>query len=148
MTGSEYQQLVEFLGRQFETIDRRFETIDRRLDAIDRRLEAIDRRFDTVDQRFDAAAVEFAVFGRRMDALERRVEEGFRNVLGHLDGTYGRLERLEQEHGLAVQALRRIEARLADDPGRREILERSLADLKRQVTDLQSRIEELERHLG
>ena len=37
-----------------------------------------------------------------------------------------RLERLEQENTALVQGLRRVEARLADDTGRREILARDL----------------------
>ena len=57
MTNDEYQQLVEFLGRQFAAIDQRF--------------VAIDERFMTLDQRFDR--------------LERRVEDGFREILGHFD---------------------------------------------------------------
>jgi chromosome segregation ATPase len=44
--------------------------------------------------------------------------------------------------------LRRIEVRLADERGRREILERDLAELKQQVATLQSRIEEIELRLG
>ena len=30
MTSAEYQQLVEFLGRQFTEVDRRFDEVDRR----------------------------------------------------------------------------------------------------------------------
>jgi predicted nucleic acid-binding Zn-ribbon protein len=58
------------------------------------------------------------------------------------------LERLEQEYLSIVEALRRIEAILTDEHGRREILERSLADLKERVALLQARIDELERRLG
>ncbi|OLE39375.1 MAG: hypothetical protein AUG00_02310 [Candidatus Rokubacteria bacterium 13_1_20CM_2_70_7] len=112
MTNAEYQQLVEFLGRQFTAIDGRF--------------AAIDRRFDT---------------------LEHRVDEGFRDVLGHFDEIYRRLDRLEQEYQAIVQALRRIEAMLADERGRRELLERSVETLKQQVAGLQARIEEIEQRL-
>lgn len=105
MTGSEYQQLVEFLGHQFTAIDRRFDT------------------------------------------LEQRVNEGFREVFGHFDEIYRRLERLEQEYQAIVQALRRIEGLLADEMGRREALERGVEELKRNVVFLQARIEELERRL-
>jgi len=101
MTASEYQQLVEFLGRQFTAIDRRFDAID----------------------------------------------EKFREVFGHFDEIYRRLERLEQEYHAITQALRRIEGLLADEVGRREVLERGLEELKRHVTGLQARIEDLERHL-
>jgi chromosome segregation ATPase len=98
-----------------------------------RLVKYLDSRFLTIDQRFDR--------------LERRVEEGFREVLGHFDELYRRIERLEQEYHAIVQALRRIEALLADEVQRREILERDLAVLKQQAVLLQARIEELERRL-
>ena len=106
MTSTEYQQLVEFLGRRFTEID---------------------RRFDEVDLRF----------------TELRQE-----MLGHFDEIYRRFERLEQEYHAITQALRRIEAGLTDERGRREILERALAELKQHVASLQSRIEEIEQRLG
>ena len=106
MTSAEYQQLVDFLGPQFNRIDRRFETIDGHLGELRR------------------------------------------DVLGHFDELYRRLERLEQEYQAITQALRRIESALADELGRREILERDLAALKLQLTALQSRIEVIEQQLG
>ena len=126
MTASEYQQLVEFLGRRFETIDRRF-------DAIDGQFAVFGRRFDGLDQRFDA--------------FEQLVEARFQEVFGHFDELYRRLERLEQEYYAVTQALRRIEALLADEVGRREILERGLEELKRQVASLQARINAVEERL-
>src|SRR6266478_5285169 len=126
MSPSEYEQLVLFLGERFETIDRRFETIDRRFDIIDRRFDTIDRHFDTIDRRFD----------------ELRAE-----LLGHFDEIYRRLERLEQEYHAITQALRRIEALLADERVRRDILERDLATLRENVALLNARIEDIERRL-
>ena len=119
MSASEFQQLVAFLGERFETIDRRFEVIDRRFDAIDRRFDDVDRRFD-----------------------ELRTE-----ILGHFDEIYQRLERLEQEYQAITQALRRIEALLADERARREILERDLARLRENLAVLTARIEDIERRL-
>jgi chromosome segregation ATPase len=119
MSASEYQQLIAFLGERFETIDRRFETIDRRFETIDRRFDAIDRRFD-----------------------ELRGE-----ILGHFDEIYRRLERLEQEYQAITQTLRRIEALLADERTRREMLERDLATLRENVAVLNARIEDIERRL-
>ena len=113
MTAVEYQQLVEFLGRQFTEVDRRFGEVN--------------RRFDEADLR----------------STELRQE-----MLGHFDAIYHRFERLEQEYHAITQALRRIEAGLADERGRREILERALAELKQHVAALQSRIEEIEQRLG
>jgi chromosome segregation ATPase len=119
MSGSEYQQLIAFLGERFETIDRRFEAIDRRFDTVERRFQGIDQRFD-----------------------ELRGE-----ILGHFDEIYRRLERLEQEYQAITQTLRRIEALLADDRARREILERDLATLRENVAVLNARIEDIERRL-
>jgi uncharacterized membrane-anchored protein YhcB (DUF1043 family) len=90
------------------------------------RFEAIDRRFEAMDRRFD----------------ELRAE-----ILGHFDETCRRLERLEQEYQAITQALRRIEARLVAEAGRREILERDLAMLRENVAVLRARIDELERRL-
>jgi uncharacterized membrane-anchored protein YhcB (DUF1043 family) len=105
MSPSEYEQLVQFLGPRFETIE---------------------RRFDAMDHRFD----------------EFRAE-----ILGHFDEIYRRLERLEQEYHAITQALRRIETLLADERGRREILERDLATLRENMAVLNAKIEDLERRL-
>ena len=112
MTSTEYQQLVEFLTRQFGEVDRRFGEVDRRLTTTDQQL------------------------------TELRHE-----ILGHFDEIYRRFDRLEQEYQAIIQALRRIEAQLADERGRREILERDLAELKQHVAALQLRIEEMEQRL-
>ena len=120
MTPAEYQQLVEFLGQRFEDIDRRFTQIDGRFTQID----------------------------RRFTELHDELAELRREMLGHFDALYRRMERLEQEYQATTPALRRIEAGLADERGRREILERDLAALKEHVTTLQARIEEIEERLG
>jgi chromosome segregation ATPase len=80
--------------------------------------------------------------------MGRQFTELRQEMLGHFDAIYHRFERLEQEYYAITQALRRIEARLADEGGRREILERALAELKQHVAVLQSRIEEIEQRLG
>jgi chromosome segregation ATPase len=86
----------------------------------------MDRHFDTIDRRFD----------------ELRAE-----LLGHFDEIYRRLERLEQEYHAISQALRRIEAMLADERVRRDILERDLTTLRENVALLNARIEDIERRL-
>lgn len=133
MTNSEYQQLAEFLGRRFDTIDRRFDAIDQRLDGHDRQFTAVAQRFDTIDRRFDV--------------MQERLDEKFLEVFGHFDEVYRRLEGLEQEYHAITQALRRIEGLLADEAGRREVLERSVQELKHQAAVLQARIEELEQQI-
>jgi chromosome segregation ATPase len=134
MTSVEYQQLVEFLGRQFTEIDRRFGEVDLRFTEIGHRFTEIGHRFTEMDRRFDE--------------VDLRVTELRQDILGHFDAIYHRFERLEQEYYAITQALRRIEAGLADERGRREILERALAELKQHVAVLQSRIEEIEQRLG
>jgi hypothetical protein len=89
-------------------------------------LDGVERRLVTIDERFIAN-------DRRLDSLEQRVAAGFREVLGHFNAISRHLGRLEQEYAI-FQALRRIEALLAEERGRREILERNLAELKREVT--------------
>lgn len=126
MTNTEYQQLVEFLGRRFDEIDQRFTIVDQRFTIIDQRFETMERRFDV-----------------RFDTIELRLSE----FLGHFDEVYRRLERLEQEYQAILQALRRIETLLVDERGRREVLERGLEELKRQVSALQVRMEELEERI-
>src|SRR3989304_3802996 len=106
MTSTEYQQLLEFLGRQFTEIDRRFGEVN--------------HRFDGTDLRF----------------TELRQE-----ILGHFDEIYHRFERLEEEYHAITQALRRIEAGLAHEHGRREILERALAELEEHVGAPPPRVE-------
>jgi len=133
MTGGEYRQLVEFLTRQFTAIDERFTGIDGRFTSIDGQFVVFGRRFDALEQ--------------RADAFEQRVEARFQEVFGHFDEIYRRLERLDQEYYAITQSLRRIEAALVDEAGRREILARGLDDLKRQVAALQARIDAVEQRL-
>jgi chromosome segregation ATPase len=133
MSPSEYQDLVAFLGERFEVIDQRFQVIDQRFEAMDRRFEVIDQRFEAMDRRFESLHGEFVEF--RGDLLR------------HFDELYRRLERLEGEYQAITQALRRIEALLADERGRRQILERELATLRENVAVLKARLDDVERRL-
>jgi len=134
VTPSEYQQLVEFLGPRFTQIDQRFTQIDQRFTQLDQRFTQIDQRFTQID--------------RALGVLSDDLADLRREMLGHFDEIYRRLERLEQEYQAITQALRRIEAGLADERRRREIIERDLAELKRYVAALQARIEEIEQRLA
>jgi chromosome segregation ATPase len=86
--------------------------------------------------------------GERFEAIDRRSDDLRAEILGHFDELYRRLERLEQEHMAITQALRRIEAILADELGRRERLERDLASLRENVAVLKARIEAIEKRLS
>src|SRR5262249_46129084 len=90
---------------------------------------------------------QFTAIEQRADAFEQRVEARFQEVFGHFDEIYRRLERLDQEYYAIIQPLGRIEAALTDEAGRRELLERGLEDLKRQVAALQARIDAVEQRM-
>jgi len=97
-------------------------------------VEFLGRQFTEIDRRFDEVDGQFAALRREM--------------LGHYDELYRRLERLEQEYQAITQGLRRIEASLSHESGRREIFTHDLAELKQQVAALQSRIEDIESRLS
>ena len=126
MSPSEYQDLVAFLGGRFEAIDQRFEAMGRRLQGLHE---------EVVGLHEEVVGLHEEVVGLRGD------------MLLHFDQLYRRLERLEQEYQAITQALRRIEAHLADERGRREILERDLATLRENVAVLKAQIDEIERRL-
>jgi chromosome segregation ATPase len=134
MSASEYQELIAFLGQRFAAIDQRFAAIDQHFAAIDQRFAAIDQRLETMDRKIDAVRDDLAAF---------RAE-----TLAHFDALYRRLERLEQEYQAILQGLRRIEAVLADEQGRREILERAVAALRENLAVLKARLDDVERRLG
>jgi len=90
---------------------------------------------------------QFTQIDSRFDRLETELRDFRSDVLGHFDELYRRLDRLEQEYYAITQALRRIETLLADEQRRREVIEESVADLKRQVAAIQARIAELEARL-
>jgi chromosome segregation ATPase len=148
MTSVEYQQLVEFLGGRFTEIGRQFGEVNGRLDGVDARLGEVHARLDGVHARLGEVYRRFTEMDRWFDEVDLRLTELRQEMLGHFDAIYHRFERLEQEYYAITQALRRIEAGLADERGRREILERALADLKEHVAELQSRIEDIEQRLG
>ena len=74
MTSTEYQQLIEFLGRQFAAIDRRFEDMGGQLSGQIANLRG-----------------QLADMGDRLAELRH-------DMLGHFDEVYRRLGRLEQEY--------------------------------------------------
>ena len=162
MSPTDNDDLREFLERRFSENDAQFRRMDATFERIDQRFERIDEKFDRIDQRFDRVDEHFGQIGRqfeevarrfdsvdrRIDGVENQVTELRQEMLGHFDEVYRRLDRLEQEYFAITQGLRRIEAGLADEGARREILERDLAELKQHVAALQVRIEDLEQRLA
>ena len=113
---------------------------DQRFDAVDAKLAAHDQTFERVARILDE-------FRRQSAEQEARNEERFREIVGHFDAVYHRLDKIEQEYLMITEGIRRIEAMLLDEHGKRELLERRLAGLKTDVVALQARIEALERRL-
>ena len=148
MPAEEYQQLVEFLGRQFTKIEQQFARVDQQFTRVDQQLTRIDQQFTRIDQQFVEVGRHFTEVGRRFDTVDQQITELRREMVGHFDEIYRRLDLLEQEYHAITQALRRVEAGLADDDARREILARDLGALKQQVVALQARIDDLEQRLG
>lgn len=123
MSPSEYQELVEFLTGQFAKADRRVHDLTLELS---RRLVAVDER---------------------IAALRAEMDERFREVSGHFDGSYRRLERLEQEYHAISQQLRRMETALTGDSERGASLERGLTHLGERVNVVQVQLDEIGRRL-
>jgi chromosome segregation ATPase len=124
--GQRVSAAVEFLTGQFTDVERGFAQIDRRFSEVGSRFEEIDRRFT---------------------ALERRSEEQFREILGHFDELYRRLGRLESEYFAIVQTLRRIETLVGSEQAQRAVLQQSVVELRRQIADLQVRLDAVEDRL-
>jgi len=103
-------------------------------------VEFLTARFAEIDRRFTEA-------DRRVDSLAVRQEEQFREILGHFDELYRRLERLESEYFAIVQTLRRIETLIGSERAQREVLGQSVDHLRRQISDLQARLDAVEARL-
>jgi chromosome segregation ATPase len=163
------------IDARFDGVDSRLDRVDARVDRVDARLEGVDAKLAAHDQRFDAVEAKLAAHDQRFDAVDAKLaahdrnfeqiarsfeevfrrfaeqdarnEAQFREILGHFDAVYHRLDRVEQEFLMLKEGVRRIEAMLLDEQGKREELERRLAGLKTDVAALQARIEAIERRL-
>jgi chromosome segregation ATPase len=133
VTPTEYEQLAERLDRLAATVDRLAATVE--------------RQFANVGQQFAVVAQHFAAVDRRFDGVQRQIDDLRQEMLGHFDEIYRGLERLDQEYLAITHGLRRIEGALADERGRRDILEREVGDLKRRLSTLEARLAELEQRL-
>ena len=83
MTDSEYQDLIEFIGKKFDQVDQRFEAMDRRFEAMEVKIEE--------GHRHTGVLIEAV----RDDV--RQVAEGVANVDQRLDGVEQRLDRFEEK---------------------------------------------------
>jgi transposase len=83
MSPTEYQQLVEFLGRQFAEVDRRFTEVDRRFTETNGRIAETNgqiaalrgemlEHFDELYRRLDRLEQEYQATPRRCDGSRQR----------------------------------------------------------------------------
>jgi len=75
MSPSEYEQLVQFLGPRFETIERRFDAMDHRFDEFRAEIlghfDEIYRRLERLEQEYHA--ITQALRHAKIEDLERRL---------------------------------------------------------------------------
>ena len=110
MTNGEYQQLVEFLGRQFTVIDQRFTAIDRRFDVIDRRLDEHDERFREILGHFDAIYLRF----ERLEQEYLAIVEALRRIEAALVDEGRRRAVLERGLAELKERVALLQARIED----------------------------------
>ena len=75
-------------------------------------------------------------------------DEQFSEIAGHFDSLYHRIGRLEDESLMTNSRLQRIEESIAAGNMNRSDLEKRVQQIKDQLTDLQGRLENVERHLN
>ena len=95
MTKSEYQDLVEFLGPKFDTINRQFEAINRQFDAIEGRFDAIEQRLTRVEVTVEENRHHLQILAEQIGALDSKMDRGFQaqaEVIEGLDIRMGRWE--------------------------------------------------------
>jgi chromosome segregation ATPase len=105
MSPSEYQELVQFLGERFATIDRRF--------------EAMDRRFETVEGQIHELRAEilghFDELYRRIERLEQEyqaITHALRRIEALLVDERARREILERDLATLKENLAVLRARI------------------------------------
>jgi chromosome segregation ATPase len=106
MSSPEHQQLVEFLGRQFTSIDRRFDALDRQFPEL--RHEMLGH-FDDIYRRFERLEQEYQAITQALRRIESGLadEQGRREVLlrdladlkQHVEALQSRIEEIEQRLG-------------------------------------------------
>lgn len=80
MTGSEYRELVEFLGGKFGRIDQRFEQIDQRFDRMETRLIRVEVFEEENRHLIRTVAEGVTGLDRRLESFRVDVEERFRSL--------------------------------------------------------------------
>ena len=69
-------------------------------------------------------------------------------MLTHVDGIYGRFDRLEHEYYALIAAVRRIETEMKQQNANLEVLRAEMLEVRKQIADLSQRVTNLENVLN
>jgi predicted nucleic acid-binding Zn-ribbon protein len=114
MTRSEYQELVEFLGKKFDAIDRRFDAIDRRFDALEGRVTRVEVTQEQDRDLIQAVAEGVASLSERLDRFQEEVSSEFRAIRSEMSAGFTSV-REEMSLGFSEQTklTERLDARIS-----------------------------------
>jgi uncharacterized protein involved in exopolysaccharide biosynthesis len=87
--------------------------------------------------------LDFEEVHSKMEALATRDA-----MLTHVDGIYGRFDRLENEYHALVAAVRRIETQMKQQNANLEVLRAEMLEVRKQIADLSQRVTNLENVLN
>lgn len=114
---------------------------------LDRLRAEMATRADLAQVRGDVAQMEQRLRSE-IQGLRGEFDEFRRDVDGHFDSLYHRLDRLDTEYQAIVEGLRRIEAAVARGEQDREAIRAEVAELRARVGALAQRLAELETRLS
>jgi chromosome segregation ATPase len=117
------------------------------LQAVDLQLQEMRREMITwpVLIRFHETVIrlDFEEVHSKIEALATRDE-----MLTHVDGIYGRFNRLEHEYYALIAAVRRIETQMKQQNANLEVLRAEMLEVRKQIADLSQRVTNLENVLN
>ena len=95
MTKSEYQALVEFLGRKFDGVDERFSGLEDRMTGLEDRMTGLEDRMTRVEVLCEENRHQIQIVAEGVMALRAEMVEGFRSQGELIKGLGVRVSRLE-----------------------------------------------------
>jgi len=121
MTDSEYQDLIEFIGKKFDQVDQRFEAMEAKIEeghrhtgvlieAVRDDVRQVAEAVANVNQRLDGVE-------QRLDRFEEKMEAGFTETRAAIHFSYAQVDRriqeLEGNYAALNERVGRLEARSA-----------------------------------
>jgi chromosome segregation ATPase len=105
---------------RFDDVDHRFEGVEKRLDHFDARFDGSDGRMDSIESRLDALQQGLASYlrdftrfrlqvDRRFTALDEQLAGQRRDMYGHFDTLYHRMNDVQDEYKMIKESLKRLQ---------------------------------------